>query len=314
MLTVKSKLLDNLADGRKHKQHCDDKASLRDHRDHGDEYACMQVRRLVSGLPSPKRNGRWLVVLQVFIDESGRGQEGEPVFVLAGYAARVQAWEGFADEWQKTLNRSPKIEYLKGKEAIGLYGQFKGWTEKARNRRVLEFVAIVNKYAKFAVTLAVHKPEFNRILKQNSGALKKLYVPAVATITLGVLASVFKQPTFEKLEFIYDEGMLHGKVFEDAYQAMMRELPIEAIRRIGKKSRMENDKEFLPLQAADLLAWHFRNDLVYKWQNQLYESPVWAALKNVRHMDLSMTTGFMTEQRRRLELLAGTRRESQHKH
>jgi hypothetical protein len=303
MLTVKSKIRHNLPD-------------VHDHTQHGDDKACLCLRRLYSGLPRQRREGRVLAVLQAFIEDSGRGQEDKPVFVLAGYVARVQAWEAFADEWQKALDKYPKVEYLKGKEAIGLFGQFKGWTEEARDRRVLQLVAIANKYAKFAVTLAVHKPEFDRILKQNSGVLKKLYVPAVATITLGVLASVFKQPTFEKLEFIYDEGMLHGKVFEDAYQAMMMELPIEVTRCIGRKSRMEDDKEFLPLQAADLLAWHFRNDLVHKWDNHLYESPIWAALKNVRHMDLSMTTGFMTEQRRRLELLLSgkLRQESRRKH
>lgn len=84
------------------------------HDAHGDEYACLYVRRLVSGLPSQDRS-RCFAVLQFWLDDSGKGQP--PVFVLAGYVARVEQWNAFADEWQIFLNQNPRLEYIKGYEA-----------------------------------------------------------------------------------------------------------------------------------------------------------------------------------------------------
>lgn len=77
----------------------------------------MQIRRLVSGLLSNLRETRAVGLLQVVIDDSGRGQERDPAFVLAGYIARVRNWCEFADRWQAILAEPPKLGYLKGYEA-----------------------------------------------------------------------------------------------------------------------------------------------------------------------------------------------------
>ncbi len=66
-------------------------------------------------------------MLQVFVDDSGRGENQEnPVFLLAGYVGRVRNWEAAADALQRNMRKSPKLEYLKGKEAASLTGNFAG--------------------------------------------------------------------------------------------------------------------------------------------------------------------------------------------
>jgi hypothetical protein len=87
-----------------------------EHKDHADEHSCVHIRKLLSGLLSCERARRHLLMLQVFIDDSGRGVD--PVFVLAGYVGRVRNWEDFSDRWQKVLKQPPAIEYLKATEAI----------------------------------------------------------------------------------------------------------------------------------------------------------------------------------------------------
>src|SRR6266851_1327999 len=96
--------------------------------DHPDHHACIQIRRLVSGFPSNLREVRAFGVLQIVIDDSGRGQEKKPAFVLAGYISRVRNWCEFADRWQAMLAEKPSLEYLKGYEAYWLCDQFDGWT------------------------------------------------------------------------------------------------------------------------------------------------------------------------------------------
>ena len=68
-------------------------------------------------------------MLQVFVDDSGRGEnQDNPVFLLAGYVGRFQNWEAATDALQRIMRKSPKLEYLKGKEAASLTGNFTGWT------------------------------------------------------------------------------------------------------------------------------------------------------------------------------------------
>ena len=58
--------------------------------------------------------------------------------------------------------------------------------------------------------------------------------------------------------FVFDEQMLHAKVFEQAFKDMMVSLPKRATDLIGRRPHMEDDRELLPLQAADLLASYVR--------------------------------------------------------
>src|ERR1035437_4153263 len=111
-----------------------------DHRQHGDDRACMAIRALVSGLPKPERERRVFVTVQVAVDDSNRGQENAPAFILAGFMATVPRWTEFADDWQDELDLEPSISLLKSTEAINLKKNFAGWTEKERDERLLSFV------------------------------------------------------------------------------------------------------------------------------------------------------------------------------
>src|SRR5216683_7074923 len=85
----------------------------------------MQVRALVSGLPRVEREGRVFVAVQVVIDDSNKGQENKPPFILAGFLATVANWEKFADAWQEELDREPNITLLKSSEALNLKKNFR---------------------------------------------------------------------------------------------------------------------------------------------------------------------------------------------
>jgi hypothetical protein len=234
-------------------------------------------------------------VFQIAIDESGRGQESDPAFVLAGYAARVQNWEAFSDRWQEILHKRPHLEYLKAKEAYSLQGQFRGWTPLQRDERVLELIALIRQFSPSAVKLVISGKEFEQILGTKKGAFKNVYWLAVASLTVAVLADRFKQHTREKIEFIFDEGTMKARFFEKSYRAMIASLPKNATELLARKSRMENDRKFLPLQAADLLAWNVRNSLQDAASDA---SPTWMALKTMHIGDASIDRDVMIRLRR----------------
>lgn len=43
------------------------------------------------------------------------------------------------------LDKEPELRYVKGKETLGLNGQFAGWSPQERDDRLLEFVPAIAK-------------------------------------------------------------------------------------------------------------------------------------------------------------------------
>src|SRR5271155_3017525 len=92
---------------------------------------CEPIQALVSGLAHKQRLSRMLAMLQVYVDESGRGQESG-AYVAAGFIASVETWLEFSRDWQIVRDEPPALAYFKTKEAMGMGGspfeQFRGWT------------------------------------------------------------------------------------------------------------------------------------------------------------------------------------------
>ena len=150
------------------------------HGDCGDDKACLFVRRLVSGLPSPKRKERQFLVLQIWFDDSGKDGIA-PVFVLAGYLAPVKEWCDFADAWDRQLKRGPTpLEYLKGYEVFRFNKQFAGWTESDRNARLEEFLPLITKYSGKALAIVIPHGLFSKILQRQFEPFKNPYLYAYA--------------------------------------------------------------------------------------------------------------------------------------
>jgi hypothetical protein len=101
------------------------------------------------------------LVMQVYIDDSVE----PPVFVLGGFVARTEAWAKLKVEWQVALDKPPSLNYLKMKEAHALVGQFKGWKEAARNKRLTEFVEIIERHVLAGVSLVVRHDDFREIFR-----------------------------------------------------------------------------------------------------------------------------------------------------
>ena len=68
-----------------------------------------------------------------------------------------------ADAWQELLKKEPSLEYVKGFEAFNLQDQFDGWTEQARDQRLLEFVALIAKHTPEGIAFVVDNKPFSLI-------------------------------------------------------------------------------------------------------------------------------------------------------
>lgn len=143
----------------------------------------------------------------------------------------------------------------------------------------------------------------NAILRASKGSLRNVYPLAIAAITTKVLSYRADQRTFEKLDFVFAEGILsRQKDFDRAFEEMMTSLPMNATKLIGKRPHMEDDLEFLPLQASDLLASYVRFKLAAESRGERFDNVIWEALCNVgQNLDAFLTTDALRDLRRRIE-------------
>ena len=99
-------------------------------------------------------------------------------------------------------------------------------------------------------------------------------------------------------------GMLsrEANFFEQAFKDMMVSLPPEATNLIGKRPHMEDDLEFLPLQAADVLAAYVRQKIAAEARGETFQNVVWEALaEGPPNLDAALTTEALRDLRRRIE-------------
>ena len=61
-------------------------------------------------------------MLQACIDDSG-WDGTSPVFVLAGYVAKAEAWDAFADEWRALLDKA-SVKVLKTTDILPKQGSW----------------------------------------------------------------------------------------------------------------------------------------------------------------------------------------------
>jgi hypothetical protein len=274
MSTVTAESRQNLSNGQDHNQ-C------------GDDKACLQIRALVCGLPRLECEKRVFVTVQVAVDDSNRGQENQPAFILAGFMATVPKWETFADDWQDELNREPSISLLKASEAINLKKNFAGWTEEERDARLLSFVKIIRKHAFASIRNTLVKEQFERTFVGFTGGLKKMYAQATIALITRTMVFAEKRKMRQPFEFIFDEGIMSPNQLRDMHADAIKHMPHQA--RYISKFRHDTDDHFYPLQAADLFAGYYREQLVAEAEGRTFESPVLKELMKIHCLDAEIT-------------------------
>lgn len=229
--------------------------------------------------------------VQVFADES----EGAPPgvrnhFVMAGLIGYSEDWALFSDEWRICLLSGPRrLAYFEMKEAAGLSGLFYGWSEGERDEKVRALAKIINKYAKICIwsviDLEAHAQIWaKRLPKPNS---EPYFWPFQNTI-LAACFTLWDAGLRERFEMIFDENVIFGPR-ANAWYPMVREVGSirepEASVILPVDPLFRDDKEFLPLQAADLYAWTIRkatNEPTYKGFHWLLDE-----LRDVRATEYS---------------------------
>jgi hypothetical protein len=186
-----------------------------------------------------------------------------PFFVMAGYIAPVASWEQFTREWQEALDApNPRpLAYFKMKEAYRCEDQFKGWSEDERNERLKLLCKIINRNVTAMVLFIVSTEAWK---KHFVGALENRYHDRPYYFAFhGVMSTLARylesKGIDEKVHFVFDdEGGEPIELIQRGYDDYVANAPEKFRKYLGARPRFENDQDVLPLQAADMVAWHAR--------------------------------------------------------
>ena len=199
---------------------------------------------------------------EAYIDDSGNFRQGKTC-LLAGYVAPTDAWAEFSDRWDAVLKEATAIEFFKMSDAFALKKQFDGWTTEARDAKVDRLVdVIIAARITYGAAVAMINADYLRV---GRGALDSHINDAFYFLFTNVMETCLihqqRSGIHEKIDFIFDDTDKPSIEIDRLFRQTMFTAPerIKALQLVDKPPVFRNEKIFLPLQAADLLAGQIRS-------------------------------------------------------
>lgn len=217
------------------------------------------LESMVCGLPSAQREKWLLCMLTCFVDDSGSEPDSRPVFVLAGHISPVERWKQFTDDWDAALKSGPKqLQYFKMSEANSLKFQFLGWDEEARDAKLKELAKIIKDHVMFSIRAVLWRADLEYVQKQYAAYRIQPYELLFHHLMPRVVARVMGLGIEEKIDFVFDDQGDAGDQATASYRQAEEFIPQEMLEYVAGPPNHRCDRTFLPLQAADMLAWQVR--------------------------------------------------------
>ena len=217
------------------------------------------MRSLVCGLPTHEHErSLWAVIHTAFFDDSGTGFDTE-MSLMAGYLAPQDRWERFADQWQEILQRKPEVPFLHATDAVARTNHFASWTEKDQKRRFAAFADTIRRLKPRAFIVRLPPGQYRRV---TAGRIHPHKDRPFHFLFHCVVAGMLKNPELnreDRVNVLFDSAdgyAAHLKNdVDDHLRPLLEHMYPEVAHRLGEVDFKPKER-FLPLQAADLLAWH----------------------------------------------------------
>ena len=201
-------------------------------------------------------------MLQAFIDDSGNYRQGQTC-LMAGCVASVANWDRFSERWHAALSEIPAIAYFKMSEAFALRREFKGWTADARDAKIDALIdVILGTGIVYGVAIAMVNLDYIRIAKGATDShLNDPFYFLFASVIEACLIHQERYGIHEKVDFIFDDCNKPAKEIDRIFRQTLFTAPdkIKALNLVDNPPVFRDEKAFLPLQAADLIAGQIRS-------------------------------------------------------
>jgi hypothetical protein len=226
----------------------------------------------LSGFPTEKRKRILLMPfdIQAVADDSGCKGQGSHL-VMGGLIAPAEIWADFSVKWAECLQETPTIRYFKLYEATSCTGQFSGMGAPMRDAKLAALAAVISRYRMVAMLVSVDLADHEMdsatarpTKSRGSNQLKQLasigtiaanpYYEAYMCFIMGACFDLWDMGLREQFDFIVDEHPSLGAKTAAWYPVVKKIVP-EPMRSIMPVAPIQrDDKSFMPLQAADMIA------------------------------------------------------------
>ncbi|MCA9454688.1 MAG: DUF3800 domain-containing protein [Nitrospiraceae bacterium] len=199
-----------------------------------------------------------VLMLTAYLDDSGHKDDASaPIFSVGGVVAPKEAWSQFEMEWGEVL-KSFQVKQAHMKHFAHKRGEFEGWSEDKRRAFLGQLMKIMDVYVNFYVGAVLPVEDFKNLPAQKRNELNDPYFACFQVSIHGVGIYVEAHFPDEKVDIVFDRRAkskgLGGELFDRCIECL------EVGNRLGTLTFGTN-LDFLPLQAADLVAYelnHYR--------------------------------------------------------
>ncbi len=254
------------------------------------------------------------MILTGYFDESGT-HVGSGAVSVAGYLSTPYRWVRFEEQWRAALEEF-SIEFFHMADFANHAPPYDTWTEEKRRAQFARLVQIINQNAEFSVGNVVPTALFDEIFSPHAKTyLGGEYGLAAISTFMSVGKIMRERYPDQWVGYVFESGARGAgqvlKVFQDNEQRadQKRELRLLSL-------RFEDKRQFLPLQAADILAYelyvHLPRQLGTNRRNprRFHLEPLAAIPKDWGHIERPLMNEFakIIEIRRELDRLGPARR------
>jgi len=266
----------------------------------------------------------FLVNLVAYVDESGTGGNSE-VLIVGGVVALDNEWKSFCKNWQRVLNKysanyfhfrewadaSAVVRKKRNPNSGFKSNPYKSWDQDTLDRFLFELSEVVVSDNKLVV--GGYVPQNQLRSEQASGMAKTNASPeelCVGHFFNAVVSAIINERRVLKrqgISFFFDHSTNNQwkKTVHEVYdRSCQRHKQFKSITFIseGLRERVKNgDLEFLPLQAADMVAYRMRQQME-KLTNIDFTGPNWDKLDNILFDRMNKATAALSTSERQAML------------
>ncbi len=207
--------------------------------------------RQAFGLAFPswvQREGRYLLVFDGYFDESGVHADSDTVAV-AGFFSTVERWREFESEWTVALSDFD-LDFFHMTDFAMQVRSYADWTEPVRRQRLGRLIRIIASHTDCSFGCSVSKKEWEVEIGVRTGGTPYLFLAQTLFLTISGYMNEMKRDAWAA--YVMEDGARgKGEVLK-AYD-LMKGLYGDSARMLSIK--FEGKRNFVPLQAADILAY-----------------------------------------------------------
>ena len=194
-------------------------------------------------------------MIQAYVGESG-GKNQTKTFVFSALIAEATEWARKADEWAIVLKESPSIRYFKMDEAVGLGGEFYGFGEAERDKKLKDLCRVLRtpSITELSVTLRIDDFLTHWAPRLGRPASEPYFFPFQG-IHIAIGFELLSRGHTERCEVFFDENKIFGPRARAWYPVISCSFPPKIQGILPVEPFFRDDEKVLPLQAADLTAW-----------------------------------------------------------